>query len=249
MQSVERALAILRQFRADRPEMEVPDISAGVRLPTSTVYRLLGTMRAAGFVEAGTRGGTFRLGPVAAGIGYVASLGIRADDLVHAALACLSETTRESCGLCVPVGEHAVLVDLVASAHPVRPHYPVGAHFVLEDNAACSALLAWLPEPALDARLGFLRHGRRSARTRLLDELEGVRARGYARRDDEAEGVVTLAAPARDFSGSVVAAVVVFVPSQRVGGDAEERIVPLLLATATAVSARFGHLPSVDAVR
>ena len=72
--------------------------------------------------------------------------------------------------------------------------------------------------------------------------LDGIRARGYATTVDELEpGLWAVAAPVRDGSGRVIAALSVSGPSVRVRRGLLDRIGRRLVAEADGVSARLGH--------
>ena len=74
----------------------------------------------------------------------------------------------------------------------------------------------------------------------LLDE---VRRNGYATDDEESEeGMRGLAAPIRDISGNVIAAVGLAGPIQRITKKDLRAFVPQVVATADAVSQRLGFV-------
>jgi IclR family pca regulon transcriptional regulator len=105
-------------------------------------------------------------------------------------------------------------------------------------------LLAGLPEAQLDAYLAGLRLEPLTGRTvttaaTLRVELAKVRAQGYALVDQELEeGLRSVAAPIRDRSGFVVAALNISAHASRTSLDAMRRtFVPPLLAAAARISA------------
>jgi len=50
VQAVKRAIAILKTFSSDEPELGVSEISRRLRLPKSTVSRLLATLEEEGLI-------------------------------------------------------------------------------------------------------------------------------------------------------------------------------------------------------
>ena len=75
----------------------------------------------------------------------------------------------------------------------------------------------------------------------LLRTLAEVRQSGYAIDDEESEiGIRGAAAPVRDMSGRVVAAVGLAGPTQRLTKKDLRALVPQVVATADAISARLG---------
>lgn len=76
----------------------------------------------------------------------------------------------------------------------------------------------------------------------LLQALDEVRQQGNAIDDEESEvGMRGLAAPIRDISGKVIAAVGVAGPIQRLTKKELRAPVPDVISTAGAVSVRLGH--------
>jgi IclR family KDG regulon transcriptional repressor len=80
--------------------------------------------------------------------------------------------------------------------------------------------------------------------------LEEVRRNGYATDDEESEiGMRSVAAPIRDISGSAIAAVGLAGPIQRLTKKELRRLVPQVITTAVAISARMGYkVPSLTVV-
>ena len=112
------------------------------------------------------------------------------------------------------------------------------------------ALLAW-KEPAEIEDLVALRGlPALTARTiTMLDawkqELARVRERGWSTDDEEAaDGLRCLAAPVRDESCEVVAALSISAPTTRLSQEDVKRIAPTLINTANHVSASLGWRPS-----
>jgi DNA-binding IclR family transcriptional regulator len=79
----------------------------------------------------------------------------------------------------------------------------------------------------------------------LLEELASIRARAYAIDDEEFEvGLRGIAAPIRDHTGQVTAAISVAAPVQRMSKKTLQNTVPAVVAAAEAISRRLGYLPA-----
>jgi len=79
-------------------------------------------------------------------------------------------------------------------------------------------------------------------RDELLGMLEEVASREYAIDDEESEpGLRAIAAPVRNHTGAVIAALGVAAPVQRMTKKVMQDCVPDVIATAAAVSARLGY--------
>src|SRR6185436_14234711 len=81
----------------------------------------------------------------------------------------------------------------------------------------------------------------------LQEELASIRARGYAIDDEESEvGLRCVAAPIRDHTGLVAAAISGSAPVQRMTKKNLQTTVPTVVAAAEAISRRLGYLPSLS---
>lgn len=127
----------------------------------------------------------------------------------------------------------------VASAEPVsglRDTVPVSARLPLTAGSAAKVLLAWTDPEFQRAVLADAVFGERA--------LSDVRKRGWAHSAAErATGVASVSAPVRDATGSVVAAVSVSGPIDRIGRRPGARWAADLLAAADALHKR---LPGSD---
>ncbi len=110
------------------------------------------------------------------------------------------------------------------------------------------ALLAYRPEADVSAWAAtqtFARHTPTTitSATRLLEDLRGIRARGYAVDEQEREpGVRCIAAPVRDHHAEVVAAISVAGPSARMPRTlVGSKMATQVLAAAREISIRLGN--------
>ena len=78
----------------------------------------------------------------------------------------------------------------------------------------------------------------------LMTDLAQVRARGYSLDDEENEiGLRAIAAPIRDHTGEVVAAISIAGPIQRMTKKVVLSLAPKVVTAAESISARLGHAP------
>ena len=113
------------------------------------------------------------------------------------------------------------------------------------------ALLAYQPpeivKQVLDLGLKRYTANTISDPQKLMDELAQIRTRGYAIDDEEIEaGLRCVAAPIRDHSGQVVAAISVAAPVQRMTKKTVQATIPSVQASAESISRRLGYLPSLS---
>ena len=246
---LDKVVAILDCFPDGSTRLEPRDVAARLGITTPTAYRLMKGMAGHGLLERDAGG--YRLGVALLHLGARVAAGLDVRQVARPHLQVLRDRTSENAELHVRHGETRVPIEVLASPLHLRPIGQVGVPLPLHVGASAQVLLAWLPadEGAALARASHahasdtsgpgnfdaLGHSRRLAR---------VRRQGWAASDGEREtGVASVAAPVRDRSGAVVAAMVVSAPSARLRpASTRGAVVAATTAAATAVSYDLGHV-------
>lgn len=243
VQSVDRALGIL-EVLARTGEAGVTDIAAQLEVHKSTAFRLMATLEAHRLVEQTSERGRYRLG---VGILRLAGATTARLDLVQEARPIcrkLAADTGETVNVAVLSESSALYLDQIAGSSALQPHNWVGQHIPLHATSNGKVLLSDLDDEGLDAVLGKLSSYTPQTitrRSRLREELDQTRERGYAIAIDELEiGLTAVAAPIRNAHGDVVASMSVSGPSFRLPRGRVEEVVGLLVEAAAEVSHRLG---------
>jgi IclR family transcriptional regulator, pca regulon regulatory protein len=257
VEALARGLDVLACFDADHPRMSLTEVATAAGLARPTARRLLLTLEELGFVR--SAGGTFQLTPkvLTLGMAYVGALGLW--DIARPHLEALVARTGESSSMAQLDGSDIVYVARVAVPKLIALRVDIGTRFPAVQTSQGKVLLAALSPEELEAalaepsRAGLPPYIGRSPE-RLHEELTEVRARGWALADEElAPGVRSVAAPVRDGTGAVRAAMNVTVHAAE---TTMERLLhehlPLLLRTAGDVSAEWAvwqSRPHVEVAR
>ena len=151
----------------------------------------------------------------------------------------LAATFAETAHLAALEGATVRYLDAVESSRALRVAARTGAALPANCTASGKAMLAALPEPevaTLFGEPGSLPTLTKRSVTRLpdlLDELHGVRERGYAlNREESEDGVASVAVAVVDRRNSPVAALVVSAPVTRLDDESSDRIAARLRAEA-----------------
>ena len=158
----------------------------------------------------------------------------------------LRAQTGESSQVGVLDGHEVVYVDRLESAHSLRLFTETGRRVPVHCTSSGKVLLAYLPEARRQAVLRAapftaLTPHTITDRSQLAAELDRVRRRGWAEAVNEREiGVASIAAPVRDVSGEVIAAISIGVPLARCSVMALRRLAPVIMEAAEAASRRLG---------
>ncbi|GAA4909212.1 IclR family transcriptional regulator [Streptomonospora salina] len=241
--SVQRALQILIEL-ASGPAT-ISELGRRLDVHRTTSLRLLRTLEEERFVRR-TDDGRYRIGPRMTGLAQIALEGLD----VRAAAAGHLRELGAACGhtvhLAAREGGSMVYLDKVESRHAVRMYSRIGAAAPLHATAVGKALLAHMPESERDDLLGEPPYerftaGTRTTRESLAADLARVAEQGWALDDFEHEEFIhCAAAPVRDASGAVAAAVSVSAPDMVVDRARLLALVPALTETAAAVSEELG---------
>jgi IclR family transcriptional regulator, pca regulon regulatory protein len=242
VRSLERGLAVIRAFGADRPEMTLSQVADVCGLTRAAARRSLLTLADLGYVR--TDGRRFGLTARVLELGYAYLAGLTLPQLAEPHLRQLVEQTGESSSLCVLDGDDVVYVARVPVRRVMAATITVGTRFPALVTSVGRVLLAALPEDETRSRLARADLRPLTSRTlvspgRLRAELDRVRRQGYAVVDQELEeGLRSVAAPVRGRDGGVVAAVNIPVHAGRTSLEAVRRdLLPRLRDTAARIEA------------
>jgi len=242
VQSLERGLAVIRAFGEDAPEMTLSEVASRAKLTRAAARRFLLTLTDLGYVR--TDGRRFALSPRVLELGYAYLSSLSLPEIAEPHLERLVAQVRESSSVSVLDGDDIVYVARVPTSRIMRVAINVGTRFPAHATSMGRVQLAALADGELDAYLARADLRPLTSRTltapdALRAELARIRAQGWALVDQELEeGLRSVAAPIRDRTGRVVAAVNVSAHASRASRDTVRKtLLPPLLATAKRIEA------------
>jgi DNA-binding IclR family transcriptional regulator len=241
VRAVDRAIAILQCFTADKPALSVLEIQKRVGLSRPTLYRLLQTLGASGLIKAEGDPQRFRLAHGVMELAHVWLAGLDKVDAARPVLEKLREDTGETAALFVLREQKRICVVELESHHALTIARGVGDTGDITLGASGKAILAFLDEGRRNAILDQVTKARRAELTKAL---EVVRSRGFAVSHGEVfVGAVALAAPTFNHNGEVAGCLGVFGPRARVKDTDILRFGALVIRAADEVSLQYGYRP------
>ncbi len=246
--NVERALILLTYLSRHPGEHGVRSLAAQFDMSPATVYRLLETMQAMGFVQQNPTTERYSIGINAVQLGIAALGSLDLTAVAPPRLRALAQETGESAFLVVRDEAEIVYLMKEEGEQSIRTTARLGSRRPLHCTALGKSFLATMPTAEADA---ILAQTGLPAITRntitdlwtLREDLAHVRVRGYAADHEEVEeGLACVAAPIRDYRGITIAAVSVAGPVGRIL-PFEERIGRRVVATALEISTALGYVP------
>jgi len=249
---VDRVLDILEVLaRSARPCL-LGEVAAAVGAAKPTTHRLLSALVRRGYAAHDADAGEYRIGIRCFELGslWAASLDLR--ELAAPHLRRLNAVTRETVHLAIYDHGDAVYIDKLDSPLPVVASSFVGRRCPASSVATGRVLLAYQPERevgrVLEEPLPRFTDATVTDPAALRDLLDEVRRTGVGvNRDSYRDGVGGLAAPVRDRTGLVVAAVGVCLPEMRFGADRLAALRDEVAAAGRGISADLGHVEPLAA--
>ena len=248
VQVIDRALSMLELLGNENRALTLTEFYRRLKLPKSTLLRLLAVLERHGFVVKDARFGSYRLGLKLHELGNKAVAQVDLKERARPHLEKLVAVLQETANLSVLQGDSAIIIDRIEPSRALRVPANIGERFShsLHASAIGKILLASLPEGDVKEVVGRSRLRAFTGNTittfpGLLEELKRVRERGYAFDNEEAEaGLICIAAPIRDHSGKVIASIGVSGPTFRLSKRKVPLLSQLVSREATSLSMKLG---------
>jgi DNA-binding IclR family transcriptional regulator len=238
-----RVLEVLSAFTADHVELSLSEIGRRSGLPLTTTHRLVGELTRWGALERTERGG-YRVG---LRLWEIASRAPRSVGLRETAMPFLEdlyEATRQNVQLAVLDGTEVVYVERISARWAVGIITRVGSRLPLHATGVGLVLLAFsgpeLQEQILSGPLKQFTSKTVVAPAELRRMLAEVRRTSTAISDGQITlDALSIAAPIRDASDQVTAALSIVVPAEH----SAQPYIPAVHAAARGISRSLGWRP------
>jgi IclR family KDG regulon transcriptional repressor len=247
VQVLDRAFRILDELANGATDLAGIEISERVELHRSTAHRLLAVLEKNRFVERDADNARYRLGWRLFELGMIAASRLDLYERAKPELLRLVEETGETAHVGVLRQGEVISLLNVEGKPSVRTPATVGRRTPMHCTSQGKAILAFSPPTQLDTLLSGYRFASCTPNTitdssRLCTELARVRRRGYALDNEEFElGLRCIAAPVRDHTGEVIAAISIAGPAFRIGGQQIPNLSRTVMAAAARLSASLGY--------
>jgi DNA-binding IclR family transcriptional regulator len=250
LSSVANAIRLTKAFSEHEFEMGISALATRLGLAKSTVHRLATTLVEYDILEQNRETGKYRPGLALFELGTLVRRKMDTASESRAQMYELVQATGETVQLAVLDHLSVLYIRILESRQAVRMSSIAGSRAPAHCTSVGKVLLAYQPpeivKQVIDNGLARFTDNTITSPEALLEELASVRARGYAIDDEEIEvGLRCLAAPVRNHSGSVIAAISVAAPVQRMSKKNLQTTVPAVTAAAESISRRLGYLPSL----
>ena len=241
LQTVSRAVALLRLFAGGTRTLSLKDLSEEMGLQKVTVFRLAQTLVAEGMLvqlDSGQYRISVRTLALVSGLIDLNSLATLAKPHLVAA----RDASGETAAIMVREGWSRVVVASVSSLQPVRYVLDPGSRHVLHLGAAGQCLALGLSESDLEKLWSFIETNPDAVRIgvskdELLKRMEHVKTHGWGTAKSEWQPEsASVGAPIRNADGAVVAALTLALPVTRYSDENVAKYAKIALSAAAAIS-------------
>ncbi len=246
--SIGKAFHIIEVMAALGGPMKLQEIARKTGLPASTALRFLTTLKEYGYVDQVPETGQYFLTMKFCRIGNQVSRQVRIRDIVRPYLEQLSREFEESVYLAIEQNFYVVYVDVVDGPdHMLQTLQRIGKIAPLHGTGVGKCLLLGFDESRLDEMVrkqglpALTPHTIHTVEA-LRKELENVKLQGWAIDNEECEiGARCVAAPIRDYTGKIVAAISTSGPVFRMTKEKMEYMKTRITQAAKEISRRLGY--------
>lgn len=247
IQSVSHALDVLEQFNGSVEEIGVTELSKRLKLHKNNVFRLLATLEARGYIEQNKITENYRLGLKCLQLGqiFIHQMGLLLQ--ARSTLEDLVKGTNESAFVAIRKGGAIVPLEFLEPARPVRVVSFLGSALPAHCTAAGKVYLVFESEGGLGQSLPE-RLERHTTKTitdgkLLREQMRDIVEAGYAVDEGEFwEDISSVAVPIRDYTRTLVGALVVAAPGTRFDSEAiKQKLVPKVVQSGIELSKRLGY--------
>jgi DNA-binding IclR family transcriptional regulator len=247
IKSVNNAFDLLEEFKGDRNELGVTELSNRLNLHKNNIFRLLATLETKGYIEQNKATENYRLCVKSLELGqaFIKQIG-----LVRPVKPFLKEIVKE-CNEMAYVGiirqNSVICLDLEEANQAVKVTNHVGLRLPMHCTAIGKAQIAYATEEELE-KMGIFDNMKRFTPNTIVNKVEFIKQikevarRGYALDNEEYNpGVKCCAVPIRDYTGRVVGGISVPGPSFRMTEEVlKGEIIPVVKAAGEKASKRLG---------
>jgi len=244
---LDKSLSVLELLLQKGSPMNMTELSKKLGFYTSTIHRILDTLKHWGYVEQDPHTQKYQLGLKALELGMAKLYQM---DLIREATPYLKKLVNQ-CNETVHLGvlEAGEVLYLAKeeSSQTIRMCSYVGRRAPLHCTGLGKVLLAHLTEKERKKILGEkviprLTKNTLTDKKELEKELDKVREQGFALdREENEKDVRCVAAPIRNYQGEVIAALSISSPAFRIDKNIQNNLKNALIETSEKISKRLGY--------
>lgn len=253
MSAVKHAINIVDFLAHSRGPQKLTDISKTINVSSSTVHRILGSLKSAEWVVQDHVTRRYKLGTGVLELALSLTSQVDLKDVSMPLLRLLSGEVKEAVMLSTRVGLERIYVEQIRSNYELQHIVELGKRLPLWAGASGKAILAFLEKEEVETIMHTLKgpklrfaSGQFIKVKKLGRELVEIRDKGFSiSRGERIAGVNAVAAPIFDRNHQVVGAISIGGPEARFRLELAIRYGPLVREFANNISLQLGDYPQL----
>lgn len=246
VQSIDRAVSILKCFSKQRKEMKLSEIADELSLNKSTVHGIISTLKYNGFIDQDEETQKYRLRLYLMKLGDTVASSIDIRDIAHPIIKEVSQQLNETVHLSKLDGDELIYLDKVESNQSMRIFTTIGSRMPAYCTGMGKAMLAYIDDEKINNLLSDalkpMTEYTITDKNELLKRLADIREKGYAMDNEENSiGLRCIAAPIFDHKGNAKYAISVSGPTVRMTDKRMENIISIIKDSARKISYKLGY--------
>jgi IclR family acetate operon transcriptional repressor len=256
MSSANDILEIVSFLIRSKGAQKLTDVGKAVYISKSTVYRIMSSLKTAGWVVQDPLTRKYAIGTRLLELAFSLTSQIDLKEISLPFLQALNSETKESVMLSARVGLERMYLEQVRNDYGLQPIVEIGRRMPLWIGASGKAILAHLEEGEIETVLGGAKQsglahfasGKPVDFLKLRQELTKIRSQGFAlSRNERMAGLTSVAAPIFSNAHRVVGAISVGGATGRFSLELARRYAPMVKKTAERISLQLAAKPDVRA--
>jgi IclR family transcriptional regulator, KDG regulon repressor len=245
MQTIDRAIRILKSFSVDDKELSLADLHRALGLSKSSLQRILNTLVLHGLLDKDQKQKTYLLGMELYFLGQLVEKNSHLLSVSRSFMEKLRDELGESVSLSVIHHGERKCIGYVPSNHELTTLIFVGQTSPLYAGASAKILMAYLPEKELAEYVTGMEFEKITqfkikSKEDLYKELVKIRRNGFATSYGErVKGAFSVSAPIMNRFQDVVASLSLTIPTVRVDEDNIEYYIDHVKKTAQLISEKL----------
>ncbi|MDQ0219259.1 IclR family transcriptional regulator [Peribacillus cavernae] len=245
MQTISRAIHILKSFSREEKELSLADLHRKLGLSKASLQRILNTLVLYGIVDKNEERKTYRLGIELYFLGHLVEKNSNILSIANPHMKDLNKLFDETVSLSIIHQNQRKCIGYVASNHELMALTYIGQYSPLYAGASAKALMAYLSDQELNEILDGLTLEPITKETitdkeKLKKEIQTIREQGFAISNSErVVGSFSISSPIIDRFNKVIAAITLMIPTVRVDESKMETYIKHVKETASIISQKL----------
>lgn len=247
--TVKNAIKILKTFTKENKKWTLTEISNQLNLNISNSQRLLNTLHENDYLRRDPQTKEYELGYMILNLSGIIKTTMEVYQEAHPILQDLAEELDNAIHLGVLEGTKIVYLNKLEAKHPLRLNSHVGIRKPAYCTACGKIMLAYQNKEKQSSLLeeieqdGFVRYGKNTVTSseQLSQQLKEIKSVGFSVCIDDFSGVVSIAAPIRDYTDDVIAAVSVTSEVYKINDEDLPFYIEHIVNGANKISEKLGY--------